>query len=279
MLSLQGSNPRYSTSGFVPEITTDYEIESGSKVTLCFWDTNGRETFSSFTPLVYQEYHCLIVLYDLTREDTLTNIPHFFGRILMSSDAPLKVLLGNKADLAGSVPQNTAVKVAGNYKFDMIEDVPFDKNQLDNVFARIVESLMGKVSLSEISSSANNNLKGTTDGLLELAAKCASAISKENLDKVMTQLNTLLVPMLEATGNTNLRFISEIIQEYSNAVQGNQEGILLWLFKLTRALLQLRQQPAITSSPDATAEPNATAEPGATAQWKAEIRVRTLDRF
>ena len=203
---------------------------------------------------MYQGYHCLIVIYDLTKEDTLTNIPQFFGGILKSSDASLKVLLGNKANLGDSFPRDKVDMVARNYEFHMIEDVTSDKNQLSIVFASIVEVLMSKVAPLEMCSSANSGLKGITDGLLESAANCASALTEKNLDRVITQLKTLLVPLLEGTGNTNLRFIAEIIEEYPNATNGNREGRLLWLYRLISALLQLRQQPVITSSSNATNE-------------------------
>ena len=172
----------------------------------------------------------------------------------MSSDASLKVLLGNKAELSDSSLRDKVDIVARNYDFDMIEDVPVDKNELRNVFASIVQMLMSKVSSFEMCSSANSSLKCTTDGILELAAKCASTLTENNLDRVITPLKTLLVPLLEGTGNTNLRFIAEIIEEYPSIANGNREGRLLWLYRLISALFQLRQQPVITLSPDATAE-------------------------
>ena len=86
------------------------------------WDTAGQERFRSIPKQYYSKADGIILLYDITKEDTFESIAKWVSDIKDATDDNLKIyLVGNKLDLneQRKVPKNTAKRVAneGNMKF------------------------------------------------------------------------------------------------------------------------------------------------------------------
>ena len=74
-----------------------------SEITLMIWDTAGEERFRSVAPSLLRGTDGLVIVYDLTRPSTLTEIDFYFRMFLdmvkVQHDKPPVLLLGNKHDL------------------------------------------------------------------------------------------------------------------------------------------------------------------------------------
>lgn len=92
-----------------PEITQGVEALSktlnveGVSVKLKIWDTAGQERMGFLTSSYYRGAHGILVVFDLTEHETFENIGNWIGEIqryAVAKDPPVKLLLGNKIDIA-----------------------------------------------------------------------------------------------------------------------------------------------------------------------------------
>merc|ERR1712065_66409 len=72
---------------------------NGVRVDLQIWDTAGQEKFRSLTPMYYRECAAALVVYDLTKEDTLETAEYWIKE-LREKESPYSIILvGNKSDM------------------------------------------------------------------------------------------------------------------------------------------------------------------------------------
>lgn len=75
--------------------------DSFPSITLLIWDTAGQEKYKSLSRVFYKDAHAVILVYDITREDTFTSIQSFWLdeiRVNAPRDAVIAIV-GNKCDL------------------------------------------------------------------------------------------------------------------------------------------------------------------------------------
>ncbi|KAH3745678.1 GTP-binding protein YPTC1 [Pelomyxa schiedti] len=93
------------TPCYISTIGVDFKIRTvqlESKILKTqIWDTAGEERFRTITTAYYRNCNGMIVVYDITNSTSFDNIGHWLGEIERNcSTAPLRILLGNKLDLA-----------------------------------------------------------------------------------------------------------------------------------------------------------------------------------
>uniref|UniRef100_A0A3Q7IQ64 Uncharacterized protein n=1 Tax=Solanum lycopersicum TaxID=4081 RepID=A0A3Q7IQ64_SOLLC len=88
-----------------PTVGVDFKIRMltvGSKrLKLTIWDTAGQERFGALTSSYYRGAHGIILVYDVTRRETFTNLSETWAKDIKSySTNPecIKMLVGNKVD-------------------------------------------------------------------------------------------------------------------------------------------------------------------------------------
>ena len=75
------------------------ELE-GKTVKLQIWDTAGQERFRTITSSYYRGAHGIIVVYDVTDEDSFANVKTWLNEIdRYANENVNKLLVGNKSDL------------------------------------------------------------------------------------------------------------------------------------------------------------------------------------
>mmetsp|Transcript_21900 Transcript_21900/g.59973 ORF Transcript_21900/g.59973 Transcript_21900/m.59973 type:complete len:87 (+) Transcript_21900:280-540(+) len=72
----------------------------GQKLKLQIWDTAGQERFKTITTAYYRGAMGILLVYDVTDEQSFNNIRNWMRQIQQhASDNVNKILIGNKCDM------------------------------------------------------------------------------------------------------------------------------------------------------------------------------------
>ncbi|MFX1521340.1 MAG: Rab family GTPase [Promethearchaeota archaeon] len=75
-------------------------IDEQNELRLQIWDTAGQERFRFLQPAYYRGAHGALLVYDITRMESLENIPKWIGDLVDTIGTSIPtVLVGNKCDL------------------------------------------------------------------------------------------------------------------------------------------------------------------------------------
>ena len=102
----------------------NYELENGDIIKLYIWDTAGQDRFRSITSNYYKGADGIILIYDITKQETFNNVRNWITSI--KEEAPAKVVLilvGNKVDdeKNRAVPKSEGEKIADEYNLPFLE--------------------------------------------------------------------------------------------------------------------------------------------------------------
>jgi len=102
----------------------NYELENGDIIKLYIWDTAGQDRFRSITSNYYKGADGIILIYDITKQETFNNVRNWITSI--KEEAPAKVVLilvGNKVDdeKNRAVQQSEGEKIADEYNLPFLE--------------------------------------------------------------------------------------------------------------------------------------------------------------
>jgi small GTP-binding protein len=79
--------------------TKPYTIE-GHEITMQIWDTAGQERFRFLQQAYYRGAHGALLVYDVTRAESLKNIPIWTNELVSNIEQSIPmILVGNKCDL------------------------------------------------------------------------------------------------------------------------------------------------------------------------------------
>ncbi len=108
--------------GYKPTIGVDIGRKSfildSQTITFQIWDLSGQQSFKMIRPQFYNRSHGVILVFDMTRKESFTNLPLWLDEILGQTDKIPFVLVGNKLDLVESAEeaifQQKATEFANN---------------------------------------------------------------------------------------------------------------------------------------------------------------------
>ncbi|KAL5195574.1 Ras-related protein RABC2a [Glycine soja] len=88
-----------------PTIGVDFKIKlftvGGKRLKLTIWDTAGQERFGTVIGSYYRGAHGIILVYDVTRRETFTNLIDIWAKeveLYSTNHDSIKILVGNKVD-------------------------------------------------------------------------------------------------------------------------------------------------------------------------------------
>ncbi|KAG2470815.1 ras and EF-hand domain-containing protein isoform X1 [Polypterus senegalus] len=92
----------------------------GEHTSLQIWDTAGQERFRSIARNYFRKAHGVLLMYDVTSEQSFLNIREWIDAIRESTDDPIPVIvIGNKTDLREELPESSCVHTTHGEKLAM----------------------------------------------------------------------------------------------------------------------------------------------------------------
>eukprot|EP01107_Rhizomastix_libera_P002881 TRINITY_DN14_c0_g1_i10.p1 TRINITY_DN14_c0_g1~~TRINITY_DN14_c0_g1_i10.p1 ORF type:complete len:205 (-),score=38.77 TRINITY_DN14_c0_g1_i10:44-634(-) len=138
------------SEGYISTIAPDFrtkDVEVGDKaVKLQIWDTAGQERFRSITRSYYHGASCIMIAFDVTNRNSFLNVERWVeeSNPPRSSDDAIRILIGNKIDLAREVTREEAHEYAEGKGLLYLECSAKDGTNVDSAFLEIAQQLIGR---------------------------------------------------------------------------------------------------------------------------------------
>ena len=112
-------------------------------VKLQLWDTAGEERFRTITKTYYKGAHGIILMYDVTDQNSFKNIRNWIKQIEANADKSAKrVLVGHKCDEPGRVvSEEEGKKLAEEYNMVLFESSARTNTNVSEVFYYLVKEI------------------------------------------------------------------------------------------------------------------------------------------
>ena len=208
------------TESFISTIGVDFKSRTievdGKTIKLQIWDTAGQERFRTITSSYYRGTHGIIVVFDVTDQESFDNVKQWLHEIDRYASADVKKLLvGNKCDLASkrAVPTEQAAAFAEGLGVKFLETSAKSAINVEKAFATIAREIASfyKVDAEppaptpELSEEQRAAIAAfaemDTDGDGELTAdEIFQALSKNNADVTLERVQEI-VKAADADGN------------------------------------------------------------------------------
>jgi len=125
------------------------------KINLQLWDLAGQPRFSEVRGAYYAGTYGALVLFDITRPNTFTNIDYWINELIKYNDHKLVplIIVGNKSDLRATTPAEVQVdKLSamayadtlsqwGGLRVDYIETSALSGQNVDNSFQNLISKI------------------------------------------------------------------------------------------------------------------------------------------
>jgi len=146
-LLLRFADRKY-TESYISTIGVDFKIRTieldGKTIKLQIWDTAGQERFRTITSSYYRGAHGIIIVYDVTDQESFVNIKTWLSEIeRYASDTVNKLLVGNKCDLTQKkvVDYETAKDFADKVEMPFLETSAKLATNVEAAFMRMASEI------------------------------------------------------------------------------------------------------------------------------------------
>ncbi|KAI8137557.1 P-loop containing nucleoside triphosphate hydrolase protein [Fennellomyces sp. T-0311] len=134
------------TESYISTIGVDFKIRTieleGKTVKLQIWDTAGQERFRTITSSYYRGAHGIIVVYDVTDQDTFNNVKQWMQEIeRYAAEGVSKLLVGNKSDMEKAVDSEQAKELADSLNIPFLETSAKDSSNVEQAFLTMAKQI------------------------------------------------------------------------------------------------------------------------------------------
>ncbi|SAM09710.1 hypothetical protein [Absidia glauca] len=140
------------TESYISTIGVDFKIRTieldGKTVKLQIWDTAGQERFRTITSSYYRGAHGIIIVYDVTDQDSFNNVEQWIREVdRYAAEDIEKVLIGNKNDLVDKkvVDINQAQELADSYGMALLETSAKESTNVEQAFLTMARQIKERV--------------------------------------------------------------------------------------------------------------------------------------
>lgn len=155
------------TESYISTIGVDFKIRTfeleGKTVKLQIWDTAGQERFRTITSSYYRGAHGIIIVYDVTDQDSFNNVKQWLQEIdRYAVEGVNRLLVGNKSDMVDKkvVEYSVAKEFADSLNIPFLETSAKDSTNVEQAFltmSRQIKERMGNNTFA--SSNAKSSVK------------------------------------------------------------------------------------------------------------------------
>uniref|UniRef100_A0AAY5K479 ZRAB1B, member RAS oncogene family a n=1 Tax=Esox lucius TaxID=8010 RepID=A0AAY5K479_ESOLU len=154
------------TESYISTIGVDFKIRTieldGKTIKLQIWDTAGQERFRTITSSYYRGAHGIIVVYDVTDQESYHNVKQWLQEIdRYASENVNKLLVGNKCDLTTKkvVDYTTAKEFADSLAIPFLETSAKNATNVEQAFMTMAAEIKKRMGPGATSGGDKPNLK------------------------------------------------------------------------------------------------------------------------
>ncbi|KAL9649710.1 hypothetical protein ABK040_009526 [Willaertia magna] len=140
------------TESYISTIGVDFKIRTieldGKTIKLQIWDTAGQERFRTITSSYYRGAHGIIIVYDVTDQESFANVKTWLNEIdRYASDNVNKLLVGNKCDLTSKkvVDRSTAEEFAKGLGIPFLETSAKTSTNVEQAFTTMASEIKNRL--------------------------------------------------------------------------------------------------------------------------------------
>jgi len=140
------------TESYISTIGVDFKIRTieldGKTIKLQIWDTAGQERFRTITSSYYRGAHGIIVVYDVTDQESFNNVKQWLQEIdRYACETVNKLLVGNKCDLTTKkvVDYTTAKEYADTLGIPFLETSAKNATNVETAFMTMAAEIKNRV--------------------------------------------------------------------------------------------------------------------------------------
>uniref|UniRef100_A0A2N9F5X7 Uncharacterized protein n=1 Tax=Fagus sylvatica TaxID=28930 RepID=A0A2N9F5X7_FAGSY len=114
----------------------------------CLWDTAGQERFRTITSSYYRGAHGIIIVYDVTDQESFNNVKQWLSEIdRYASENVNKLLVGNKCDLTANkvVSYETAKAFADEIGIPFMETSAKNATNVEQAFMAMAADIKNRM--------------------------------------------------------------------------------------------------------------------------------------
>ncbi|XP_057968991.1 ras-related protein RIC1 isoform X1 [Malania oleifera] len=137
---------------YISTIGVDFKIrtveQDGKTIKLQIWDTAGQERFRTITSSYYRGAHGIIVVYDVTDQESFNNVKQWLNEIdRYASENVNKLLVGNKCDLTANkvVSYETAKAFADEIGIPFLETSAKSSTNVEEAFMTMAAEIKNRM--------------------------------------------------------------------------------------------------------------------------------------
>jgi len=140
------------TDSYISTIGVDFKIRTieldGKTIKLQIWDTAGQERFRTITSSYYRGAHGIIVVYDVTDQESFNNVKQWMNEIdRYATENVNKLLVGNKCDMTNKkvVDRSTAEEFASNLGIPFLETSAKNSTNVEQAFITMAAEIKNRL--------------------------------------------------------------------------------------------------------------------------------------
>ncbi|WCJ36414.1 hypothetical protein M5689_017616 [Euphorbia peplus] len=137
---------------YISTIGVDFKIrtveQDGKTIKLQIWDTAGQERFRTITSSYYRGAHGIIIVYDVTDQESFNNVKQWLNEIdRYASENVNKLLVGNKSDLTANkvVSYETAKAFADEIGIPFMETSAKNASNVEQAFMAMAADIKNRM--------------------------------------------------------------------------------------------------------------------------------------
>lgn len=158
------------TESYISTIGVDFKIRTieldGKTIKLQIWDTAGQERFRTITSSYYRGAHGIIIVYDVTDQESFNNVKSWLQEIdRFASEHVCKLLVGNKNDMTSKkvVSTETAKEFADSLGIKFLETSAKTAENVEAAFLAMAAEIKASTSFQPAKNTAGGTVNVSTD--------------------------------------------------------------------------------------------------------------------